>query len=144
VDALKRAFHRGELGLHLLEDRQRLLALERVAGGVGGVLVDVGELARALLLGLVAEVVPFEHRTEPLEAAVLVAQVTPGVVGVHTGSVRRRTGRVSAAVARGGARGRGRARDRRARSTPEIRASSTGLETSRSWGWRASNPRTSA
>lgn len=73
----------GQLGLDLLEDRELLLPLEGIAGAVGGVLVDVGQLGGAVLLGLVSEVVVLDARAEPEQALLLVGQVAAGGVLVH-------------------------------------------------------------
>jgi broad specificity phosphatase PhoE len=72
-----------ELGLDLLEDGELLLPLERVAGGVGGVLRDVRQLGRAVLLGLVVEVVVAERGAQVLEPLLLLRQLGPRLVVVH-------------------------------------------------------------
>src|ERR671911_1752395 len=74
--------------MHLLEDRELLLALERVAGGVSGMLVDVRQLGGAVLLRLVVEVLVLQRRTQSHEAVVLVAQVLPCGIALHAQSVR--------------------------------------------------------
>ena len=63
--------------------RELLLALEGVAGRVGRVLVDVRQLGRAVLLGLVVQVPVLEARPQALEAVALVGEVAAGVVVVH-------------------------------------------------------------
>jgi hypothetical protein len=47
------------------------------------VLVEVGERGRALLLGLVVEVVVLDTGAHPLEAQELGLEVVPGVGAVH-------------------------------------------------------------
>ena len=88
VEAPERPIDVGQLGMHLLEDRELLLALERVAGGVGGMLVDVRQLGGAVLLRLVVEVLVLQRRAQSQETVVLVAQVLPCGIALHAQSVR--------------------------------------------------------
>jgi hypothetical protein len=83
VESPERPVDVRELGLDLLEDRELLLAFERIAGRVRRVLVDVRQLGRAVFLRLVVEVPVLEGRPQALEASVLVGQVAPGGRFVH-------------------------------------------------------------
>src|SRR5512132_1310255 len=82
VQPLQRPVDRRQLGLHLLEDGELLLALERVTRGVGRVLVDPRSDA-AVVLALVVEVVVLERGPQALEPVVLDAEVLPGEVVLH-------------------------------------------------------------
>ena len=91
VEPLQRPVDVGQLGLHLLEDRELLLPLEGVAGGVGQVLVHVGQVRRRC--GPLVVDVPVVHvRSQVVEPGALLGQAAPGVVVVH-GTRLRRAGR---------------------------------------------------
>ncbi len=72
-----------QLGFDLLEDRQVLLALEGLGAHVGLVLVVGAELAHALRLRLVGEVLGVEGGPDLLEPHAFLGQPLPRQVGVH-------------------------------------------------------------
>src|SRR5438094_107116 len=75
----------GQLGLDLLEDRQVLLAFERLGADVGLVLVDGGKLAEVLVFGLFGEVVDVEVVLHLVEPGALRVEPPPGLVRIHAG-----------------------------------------------------------
>lgn len=74
-----------ELHLDLFEDGKLLLALERIAGGIGGMLGEVGELGGTVLLGLVVQVLVLDRLPDPVEPIALGPEVTAGGIRVHGG-----------------------------------------------------------
>src|SRR5205085_6742433 len=71
------------LGIDLLEDRQVLLALEGLGADVGLVLVQGGQLADRLALGLLGEVLVVEFAVQTGETLALRLESTPGLVRFH-------------------------------------------------------------
>src|SRR6266550_2930163 len=86
VEAPQGVLDVGQLGVDLLEDRQVLLALERLGADVGLVLVDVGQLADGLVLGLVGEVLVVEAGPHLLQTGPLGLEPLLGRVRIHGGS----------------------------------------------------------
>lgn len=83
IEAVQGALDIGELGLDLLEDREVLLAFERVRPDVGLVHRHVRVLGPALVLGLVVEALGVEANADLLEAGALLVEQPSGVVGLH-------------------------------------------------------------
>ena len=105
VEPAQRVLDVAQLGFDLLEDREVLLALERLGAEVGLVLVEARQLREVLVLGLVVEMLVGERVAHALESGSLVVQPLAGLVGVHhpTLPMERR----AASRARGRRRSRG-------------------------------------
>jgi hypothetical protein len=65
-----------ELALDAVEDRELLLALEGIARCIGRMLVEVGQLGRRILLGLVVEVLVLDRGPQMGQPFMLRLQVT--------------------------------------------------------------------
>src|SRR5947209_24207 len=88
VDAFERSLELRELVLQLLEDREVLLAFEGLAGGVGGMLVVVGELRE--VVGLRLAELGAQLACQALDALLLGDDALTRLVEIHDDQGSRR------------------------------------------------------